>query len=94
LLDTSWGSGHLVEKPCYIVFQRTMNAFFQDCLKQVIEDLLKLLEERVSTDYEDGLLNEVLALFEWSVGFHVHGLLEIPNELLSAPLLAVSTCLQ
>jgi len=71
-----------------------MNAFFQDCLKQIIEDLLKLLEERVSTDYEDGLLNEVLALLESPVGLHVHGLLEIPNELLSAPLLAVSTCLQ
>ena len=53
LLDTSRGSGHLVEKPCHIVFQRTMNAFFKDCLKQVKEDLLKLLEERVSTDYEN-----------------------------------------
>jgi hypothetical protein len=70
-----------------------MNAFFQDCLKQVIEDLLKLLEERVSTDYEDGLLNEILALLEGPLGFHVHGLLEIPNELLSAPLFAASTSL-
>lgn len=71
-----------------------MNAFFQDCLKQVIEDFLKLLEEWVPTDYEDGLLNEVLALLEGPVWLHVHGLLEIPNELLSAPLLAASTCLQ
>jgi hypothetical protein len=53
LLDTSWGSGHLVKKPCYIVFKRAMDAFFKDCLKQIIEDLLKLFEEGVSTDYED-----------------------------------------
>jgi hypothetical protein len=71
-----------------------MNSFFKDCLKQVIEDLFKLLEERMSTDYEDGLLNEELALLERSVGLHIHGLLEIPNELLSATLLAASTCLQ
>ena len=71
-----------------------MNSFFKDCLKQVIEDLFKLLEERMSTDYEDGLLNEELALLERPVGLHIHGLLEIPNELLSATLLAASTCLQ
>jgi hypothetical protein len=53
LLDTSWGSWYLVEKPCYIVFQGAMDAFFKDCLKQIIEDLLKLFEEWVSTDYED-----------------------------------------
>ncbi len=71
-----------------------MDAFFKDCLEQVIEDLLKLIKEGVSTDYEDWLLYEILALLEGSVWLHIHGLLEISDDLLRAPLLTASTWLQ